>query len=162
MVARRRRLRGSRSHGFTLMELLVVVALLAIMGSIAMVSLDDGGAAAVDLARMQVQDTVATAQAMAASKRLAHGVVFDPDGDTYALVDADGEVVTDPITHQPYLVDLTAVTPTIDVVSADFGTAGAAILFDAQGVPVDGGTLVLRRDRATRTLTLDAATGDLE
>jgi len=132
------------------------------MASIAMVSLDDGGAAAVDLAVIQVRDTVAMAQAMAASQRLAHGVVFDPDTDTYALVDGTGQVVTDPVTRQPCFVDLTTVTPTIEVVSASFGEAGAAVLFDAQGVPIEGGTVVLRRDHATRTLTLDAATGVLQ
>ena len=45
--------------------------------------------------------------------------------------------------------------------SADFG-GNAMIVYDAQGAPFSGGTVVISHTGTTRTLTVDAATGWLE
>ena len=149
--------------GFTLLELLVVIALLALMAAVALPAAGAQDEQHLQLAGVRLGDALDRARALARSQRSPHAVVFDVDGDRFALVDASGGVVVDPLTRKPMLVDFTrpGEATRIDVVSADFGAAGRAALFDAQGVPLHGGTLVLRRGAVTHTLDFEAATGRL-
>lgn len=154
----------SRSRAFTLVELLVVVALLGLIGSLAILSSSDGSQQALDLATLQIQDTVDRAKALAVSQREAHGVVFDVSGDRLALVDETGVAVDDPLTKRPLLIDFERPNQpdSIDITAASFGSAGETVLFDSQGQPMAGGTVTLARGKLSRTLTLDLATGKLE
>lgn len=151
-------------RGFTLLELLVTVVVLGIMAGVATMSAADGSQQRLELAVMQVEDTVERARALAISNRLAHGVVFDVNNDRLTIIDAEGNQAIDPLTQQPYLVEFnsTGQPQGIDIKAASFGDAESTALFDAQGVPVEGGTVRLESGKRVATLTLDPATGRIE
>lgn len=152
------------SRGFTLIELLVVVVLLALVASMATVASTDDDTLALDMAAMQITDAVERAHALALSTRTAHAVTFDVTNDRFAVVDEFGALLDHPVSKKPWLVDF--VSPEqpqrIDLVSASFGDAGEAIMFDAAGEGVESGTLELGRGDVTVTLSFNAATGRIE
>jgi len=153
----------NRPAGFTLIELLVVVFIMGIMALVAVPASGGGYDQRLDLVEMQVKDAINRAAALARSTRVPHGVVFDTLGERFAVVDHSGVAVTDPLTKSSYIVDFTRPDQPngIDVSSADFGTSGPAAVFDGQGLPVKGGTVVLKCHGSTRTMTLDQATGNV-
>ncbi|GJM22738.1 MAG: hypothetical protein DHS20C15_26530 [Planctomycetota bacterium] len=156
--------RASQQRGFTLMELLVVVLVLGIMAGVAGMAASDGAAQRLDLATIQVQDTVERARALAVSNRLAHGVVFDVNNDRLTIIDGNGNQVIDPLTQSPFLVEFRpgGQMQGIDISAAAFGDTESTALFDAQGVPLEAGAVILAAGTSSVTLTLDAATGRIE
>jgi prepilin-type N-terminal cleavage/methylation domain-containing protein len=147
--------------GFTLIELLVVLFILGLMAAVAVPATGSGYEHRLDMVEVQVRDAFDRASNLARSTRQTHGVVFDLTGDRFAVVDASGTAVTDPLTKRGYVVDFQRPDQPkgIDFADADFGVNRAAAIFDGQGLPVDGGTVEFRCKGATRTLSLDKATG---
>ncbi len=158
MTTRRRCRRGA---GVTLIELLMVVAILGLIGGMASIVAPATASHDLELVETQVRDAIQQARALARSQRLAHGVVFDTATERFAVVDEYGDAAIHPLTKGRYEVAFTGPgQPTgIDLASADFGPAGTTALFDGQGEPLEGGTLVVRKQDAVLTLSLDAATG---
>jgi prepilin-type N-terminal cleavage/methylation domain-containing protein len=153
-----------RHAGFTLVELLVVVFLVALLAGLASVSVGDDAQGQLELADLQVRDAIAWAQTLARSSRAPMGVVFEPGGDRLAVVDETGTQVTDPLTRRGYEVDFSRPNEPrrVSIQAADFGACGTALIFDAQGWPLAGGTLTLAAGGGLRTLTVDGATGRVE
>jgi prepilin-type N-terminal cleavage/methylation domain-containing protein len=152
-----------RRSGFTLIELLVVMVILAIMALVAMPASGSGYDQRLDIVEMQITDAINRASALARSTRVPHGVVFDVHGERFAVVDGTGAAVTDPLTKSSYIVDFLRPDQPhgINISSAAFGENGTAAVFDGQGLPVKGGAVVVSCHGATRTLTLDQATGNV-
>jgi prepilin-type N-terminal cleavage/methylation domain-containing protein len=156
-------MRPAGARGFTLIELLVVMFILGLLAAVAVPASGSGYEHRLDLAEMQVRDALDRAASLARSTRQTHGVVFDLAGDRFAVVDKAGAAVTDPLTKGAYIVDfLRPDQPRgIDISDADFGPNGVAAIFNGQGLPVDGGSVEIRCQSATRMLTLDKATGQI-
>lgn len=146
------------TSGFTLVEVMVVSILIGVMAMTATSAWSESGTYRLDLIQRQVTDAVDYAQALAHSSREAHGVVFDTFGERVAVVDEDGELVEDPLTHDDYVVDFTGPHHPrgIDIVTAEFGQGGDVLVVEPEGDALSGGTVVLRFDGVTRTLTVDS------
>jgi prepilin-type N-terminal cleavage/methylation domain-containing protein len=152
-----------RERGFTLIELLVVMFILGLLAAVAVPATGSGYEHRLDLVEMQVRDALDRAANLARSTRTTHGVVFDLGGDRFAVVDGDGQAVTDPLTKRGYVVtfDRPDQPQGIDFSDADFGADGVAAIFDGQGLPTAGGTVQIRCKTASRTLSLSKATGQV-
>ncbi|MFT7462490.1 MAG: hypothetical protein ACI9EF_000830 [Pseudohongiellaceae bacterium] len=98
---------------------------------------------------------------LAIAERVPHGVSFDPVGERLAVVARDGVAVEHLLSHRPYVVDFSGPGhPTgLDLLLADFGVTGTAAVFDGQGLPMSGGSVIISHGGQTLTLLLDAATG---
>ncbi|MCB9898397.1 MAG: hypothetical protein H6825_10370, partial [Planctomycetes bacterium] len=144
-------------------ELLVVVVVLGILLGTAGIPTSGDGNASLDLAEVQLRDAFSYAQNLAYSLGQPHGVVFDPLEHRYAVVGPDGQAVANPLTHEGFVVDfgVPGQLQGIYVSMVNFGVTGHAGIFDGEGVPVEGGLVVLGKGPVTRTLVLDEATGNL-
>ncbi len=150
-----------QQRGFTLLELLVVVMILALFASVAGVTASDTSAMRLDGAELQVRDGLELAQAMALANRRMFGVAFEVGGGRFAIVGADGNPIVDPLTQRDYIVDYDRPGPLSGVLirGVNFGATRNTVVFDAQGVPITGGTVTISHDKLSRTLMLDAGTG---
>jgi prepilin-type N-terminal cleavage/methylation domain-containing protein len=153
--------RGQR--GYTLVEMLMVTALVGLLASTAAMASGGQGESRLNLLQTQIEDAMEYAQSRARSTRTVHGVVFDTEGERFGVIDETGALVEDPLARRDYLVDLHAPNQphNLDLLSVDFGSADSVLLFDADGLPLTAGQVDLRCGDADRTLLLDEATGKL-
>ncbi len=149
--------------GLTLVEILVVVLIMGFLSGITGLISGRSGAQALDLAEVSVRDAMTHACAVARSARSPCGVVFDLEHDRFTIVDITGTQVPDPLTKQPYVVSFSKPGEPhgIAIDAADFGSTGIALVFDAQGVPLAGGTVTLLCDGLRRSISCNGATGEL-
>lgn len=151
-----------RTHGHTVIELLVVVAVMMILAAIALPNSTQGPERKLDTAQLAMQDAFDHAQSLATTTAAVYGVRFDCDEEWFAVVDATGHPVDDPLSHMPYVVHLMQPGEPADVVidSADFSGHMVAV-FNEKGVMHVGGEVHLRAGTSLRWLTIDTATAAL-
>ena len=137
--------------GFSLLELVLVVAILTVIGAIAMPRYADAAARyRADLAARRVAADLAMVQAAAYEAGASRSVLFDPVNETYSIAGIDDLRSAETtyrvrLDRSPYEVDLT---------SADF--AGAkTITFNGHGVASTDGAIVLGVGAASRTISID-------
>jgi prepilin-type N-terminal cleavage/methylation domain-containing protein len=177
--------------GFTLLELLIAIAILALVAAAAMPGLASNNQARVDLAAGQVATALRFARSEAIRTGVAHGIVVDHDDsdatggdivvyqlDTGASPFGIDHVVNQPVTKQPYDVLLDAVkSPSIifrtSVPAFTFDTAGSSqhLHFDPMGRPVYylngaahrllGGIIQIGDASYSRTLTVSPLNGQV-
>ena len=123
----------------------------------------DGAGFHLDMAEIQLRDACEWARRLAASQRRAHGVVFDVANERFAVVQEDGEEAVDPLTRKEYIVSFLGPNQSqgVDLLTADFGSTGSVAVFDANGIPYEGGTVQLKYQNTTRVLAIDPVTGKL-
>jgi Tfp pilus assembly protein FimT len=158
----RREVAQRRRRGFTLTELLVLVVVMVTLASVAIPAMENGADFYLDLAQLQLQDACAQARSLAVSQRSPHGVVFDVSNERFAVVQEDGGEAVDPFTKKTYIVSFKGPNQArgIDLMAADFGTTGAVLVYKANGIPFQPGTLQLGCQGTVRVLTV--VTGTLE
>ncbi len=147
----------------TLVELLIVVAIIALFGSLAVPTFRQSGAERLDLVETQVANAIDYARYLAEGTGTTHGVVFDPASDGFAIVDGAGAPVTDPLTRGVYIVtfDRPGQVSDIDCTAADFGSNGTAAIFGPGGLPDRGGSVTFACKGETRVITVLLATGEV-
>ena len=150
------------AHGHTLVELLVVVAILMVIAAIAMPSSAETPDRKLDTAQLAMQDALDHAQSLATTTAAIYGVRFNPEGEWFCVVDATGKPVEDVLSHKPYVVELLQPGQPPDVVidAVDFGGHLVAV-FNEKGIMHSGGQVHLRVGTTLRWLETDTATASL-
>jgi prepilin-type N-terminal cleavage/methylation domain-containing protein len=137
----------SRSRGFTLVELLVSIAILALLTTIALPALsnlfDVRGVAAAGCVRSDLEFL----RGLALASGRPHRALFDLPGNRYRLEQWTGDQWTaqpDPLTRRPAETrfDAEPHLQGIQLTTATFGN-GTVVSFDADGTPSAAGTAVL-------------------
>lgn len=147
--------------GFTLMELLVVIAVMGFMAAVAMPSGGMSTDRKLDIIQLQVQDAIDHAQSLAYHTGTKHVVRISTDGQWIAVTNTLGVPVQDPLTRGPYVVRFTPLPgqPTgVKMVQATFGFNRPLVLFDSKGVLEHPGTMTITAGTESRLLSLNSAT----
>lgn len=149
------RLAVLRSRGFTLVELVCVIAIVAVVSAIA---LPHWSAATLDqqmnLALRRISNDIALAQSRANYSSTAVTLSFSPSTSSYQIV---GMPDPDRPT-QTYTVNLSAAPYYLTITSASFG-GSTNLGFDGYGTPLAGGTIVVSQGSTSHTITVDATSG---
>ena len=154
-------MRTNRS-GHTVLEILIVVAVLALLAGIVLPSGGVGDDRKLDTLQLEIQDAIDHAQSLAYHKGAAHGVRFNTSHQWFAVVNEVGIAIDDPLSHGDYAVIL-ADPGQPKGVSIDYAMFGPRPLaaFDAKGVLVVPGEIHLRAGSTERWLTCNTATATL-
>ena len=137
-----------RTRGFTLIEVLIVVAIVGITGAIVVPQMLASGTLGIQAAARMVIADMLYAQNEAIAQQAPRRVVFHPDQDRYELTDADGnrlDVKWRTGGGENYEVDLRSDHrfQGVQIVSAEFGD-DTTLEFDDMGAPAEGGKVVLK------------------
>jgi len=127
-------------RGFSLTELIVIIAILGILSWLAFPKMSAMDEIKLDAAARRLAGDLRYAQSMAMSRRVIHGVLFDPALGKYTVFAPNPATpITDPADRaRTMVVDYTSRTEFKGVLvqSAAFGTT-PGVTFDYFGVPRD-------------------------
>ncbi|MCX5645067.1 MAG: GspH/FimT family protein [Phycisphaerae bacterium] len=162
-------------HGFTMIELLIVVAILAIAAAIVVPMASSAGSMQLRAAVNMVAADLEYAKSMSISRGQRYAVVFDKTAAgiyyQYRVVDQGGNNVPHPITKRPeYVVTFQGDgrLAQVEIASVDFAPFDGTdkVGFDLLGSPFNGngdslnsGVITLRAGDITRTVNVEPVTG---
>jgi len=158
------------SRGFSLTELIVILSILGILSWIAYPKMSAMDEIKLDAAARRLAGDLRYAQSLAMSRRVIHGILFDPTLEKYTVFAPNASTpITDPADRaRTMIVDYTSRTEFRGVLvqSAAFGTT-PGVTFDYFGVPRDTagvdlsstGTVVLSYQGQTDTVFVAPQTG---
>ena len=144
-------MRELRSHGVTLIELVVVIAILGVVALVAIPSLFSGDAKRLDVATAEVVAALRYARSEAMRSGEVHGININPSNQRVVVYRSNlstvpvsmAEVLRHPVDHKPYDFDLdTAVMAKGVSISNDQAVflypdgRRNDVLFDANGLPI--------------------------
>lgn len=131
---------GLSGGGFTLVELIIVMVILAITAMVAIPMITSGAGFQIRAVANMIAADIEYAKQMAITHGNKYSVVFNKDNDTYKIVDQNGSVIDHPVrTGFDYSVDLTTDSRTdeVDIVDVDFDST-SIVKFDYLGSPYNG------------------------
>ncbi len=145
-------------RGFTLVELLVVVAVLVLLAGIVLPTATVGDDRRLDTAQLAIQDALDHARSRAYHEGVPYGVRFNTSGQWFAVVNEVGVPVDDPLSHSDYLVRMKdpGQPQGVTLTYAQFGIRPLAA-FDEKGVLQQGGQIRLTCGSSERWLALNTA-----
>lgn len=158
------------SRGFSMTELIVIISILGILSWIAYPKMSAMDEIKLDAAARRLAGDLRYAQSLAISRRVIHGILFDPALEKYTVYAPNAATpITDPADRaRTMIVDYTSRTEFRGVLvqSAAFGTT-PGVSFDYFGVPRDTagvdlsatGTVVLSYQGQTDTVFVAPQTG---
>lgn len=172
----RRSPRLTRRRGFTLLEMLVVCAILGISAAMLVPSMSQTGVLRVQAAVRTVVSDIIFAQSDAVAFQQKRAIVFDAAHSSYRLVEVPGNVIDianntmyDPTRADGlYIVDFTDKSfGDSRITAAEFDSSNS-LVFDGMGGPVhdagsnnpgNGGTITITGSGATFIINVEAFTG---
>jgi prepilin-type N-terminal cleavage/methylation domain-containing protein len=172
---------GERSSGFTLLEILIVAAILGIVALVAVPSLMSGadGEARLELAAGEIASAIRFARSEAMRTGTVHGAEVVPATDTVRVFRLDGAGtrvfdIRHPVDKKLYHIPLGTgpFTSGVDVAVSDFRFGGSATPHEVVGFvpsgapvddqnldPMDSGQVQLTAGAETRTVAVAPVTG---
>lgn len=162
--------RRRAQSGFTLMELVTAVFVMAVLAAVAMPSYTESTDRKLDMVQLQIQDALDHARSLAYHTGEVTGVKFGidevSDGSAWiAVVNALGVPHVDPLTKSFYIVRLDAPgqPSKVDIVDAAFGPADRNLAgFTDKGVLYQPGTILIQADDEQRLFSVTTSTGRLQ
>ncbi len=153
-----RPIRFARRRAFTLMDVTITALIIGILAGVTsprlLNTLDD---ISLQAAAQQVAADLRYARRLAKMRGKNQSVTFTPASDTYEL-----NGVSDlNRSSRPFIVVLPTVRYGAAIDSAAFGV-GSVVTFDMYGKPNNGGSVVVSRRGATKTVLVDATTGEVQ
>ena len=148
--------------GHTIVELLIVIAVLMVLAAIVLPTATVGDERKLDTMQLEIQDAMDHAQSLAYHEGAAYGVRFNTSGQWFAVVNEVGVPIDDPLSHGDYLVRLKDPgQPTNTFI--DFANfAGRPLAsFDMKGVLSFPGEIHLHAGSTQRWLVANTATATL-
>jgi prepilin-type N-terminal cleavage/methylation domain-containing protein len=157
--------------GFTLVEILMVLAILGIAVTIVVPMVTDTSGMKVTSAARQIASTLLYAQTASISTQEQYQVVFDTVSNSYEVQDSTGTVIMDPVVGSPYQIDYPndRRTQNVSLETANFD-GSSTVWFDRLGAPYGGaisasppplstGQVVVRVGDKTMTINVEPVTG---
>lgn len=145
----------SRRVGFSLLELMLVLVIVGTLAGVAAPRYANSiSRYRADMAAQRVAADLHLARRHALISGADETVTFTTASEQYQIV---GLQSMDRSTED-YIVKLSASPYSAEIVSASFGGDGT-VVFDAYGVPDDGGQIVVRAGHFEMTVVLDANSG---
>lgn len=149
--------RRAARPGFSLVELVVVIAIVCIIAAIAMPRYAEAsGRYRIEAATRRLMSDIAFTQARARARSLSQSMTFYVGSGRFQFVslsDPDRPTTT-------YTVDLGLDPYRSQIRSASFGASGTTLTFNGFGVPTRGGSVVLEAGGLSKTIAVDADTGN--
>jgi len=156
-----------KSNGFTMIELLIVVVIIAIAAMTAIPMMSSAGSVQIRSAANMVAADLEYAKSMAIARGQKFSVVFDKNTDSYSVRDQAGNVIAHPVKKGfNYVIGFRDKgLDKVDITDVDFdGTS--KVKFDYLGSPYNGnnnplnkGIIKLRAGGTTMTITVEPVTG---
>lgn len=118
-------------RGFTLIELVFIIAILGILAALYTSSTGDLSDVAIDVASRKIQSDLRYAQSLAVSTGVNHGAVFTAGNGYQVYQISPGNYAKDPVTKEDMVIELD------DFQGVALSTS-TQIEFDKTGIPVMG------------------------
>jgi prepilin-type N-terminal cleavage/methylation domain-containing protein len=154
-------------EGFTLVEILIVVAIIAIAGMMAIPLMSSGGSMQVRSAANVIAGDLEYAKSLSISRGQKYGVVFDKNNESYQIEDEGGNVILHPVKKGfPYVVDFrNSELRKVDIVAVNFDSTSKVTFdyigspYNGNGTPLNSGTISLQAGTGTVMVHVEAVTG---
>lgn len=149
-------------NGHTVIELLIVAAVLMILAGIVIPSATVGDDRKLDTLQLQIQDAMDHAKALSYHSGSVHGVRFDTSGQWFAVVNEVGIPIDDPLSHGDYVIRLNAPGQPVGV-KLDLGVFGVRpiAVYNEKGVLEESGQVHISTAGTVRWLAANTATAKL-
>ncbi len=149
-----------RKKGYTLLELIIVLVLLAILSVAATVKMVNFDSIRLSSAASKLAADIAYAQQLAVTTQMPHGVSFVTGTNSYySVIDHNSNAVEDPANRGSDLIVNYSSIPDLKDVDIT-GASTTPVWFDWQGTPSSNVTVTLGCGTETpKTITITADTG---
>ncbi|HUG67602.1 MAG TPA: GspH/FimT family pseudopilin [Pirellulaceae bacterium] len=144
-------------RGFTLADLMITVLIIGILSAVSTPRMiDTFSELQLEAAAKQVASDLRYARQCAKTGGRNQSVTFNPGNNSYEL-NGMKDIFR---SSKPFVVVLPNSSYPANINSATFG-AGAVVTFDMYGRPDNGGAVVVGKDGATKTVQVNATTGEV-
>jgi len=135
---------STTTHGFTLLELLIAIAIIAVIGAIILPVYQSARPSLRlnTVARDLVAD-LRLAQQEAVTQQILHGIAFDASANKYQIINLGNSTVVK-----------TVHIPTPLVLATTTGLTAATVSYNATGAVAESGTVVIGNGTATSTIEI--------